>query len=69
MSININNSDFNSTWAKLVSQIIKSGERSIIGDPDDQHPIIELPGMITLKNNAIKQIESFEIHPDYPFKH
>ena len=61
-------SDFNNAWATLVREILADGESLIIGDPDDQHLIIGLPGMITLKNNAIKQIEAYEIHPDYPFK-
>ena len=66
--MNIKSSDFNNAWSQLVNNIIKDGESSIIGDPDDPHPIIGLPGMITLKNKSIKQIESFETHPDYPFK-
>lgn len=66
--ININESDFNMAWTKLISNLIKSGEESIIGDHNDQHTVIGSCGMIQLSGNAIKQIESFEIHPDYPFK-
>ena len=64
----IKSSNFNNAWSQLITQILKNGEQSTIGDSNDPHPVIGLPGMITLKNNAIKQIESFEIHPDYPFK-
>ena len=66
--MNIKSSDFNNAWSQLISQIIKHGERSIIGDRDDPHSVIGLSGMVILKNNAIKQIESFETHPNYPFK-
>ena len=66
--INIVESDFNNAWSTLVNHIIKFGEKSIIGDYKNPHPIIGSPGMITLKNNAIKQIGSFEIDYDYPFK-
>lgn len=66
--MNVKSSDFNNAWGLLVTKIFKNGEQSIIGDPDDPHLVIGTSGMITLKNNAIKQIESFEIHPEYPFK-
>lgn len=68
-SISINESNFNIAWAKLISNLIKTGEKSIIGDYTDPHPVIGSAGMITLSGNAINQIESSEIHPNYPFKH
>jgi thymidylate synthase len=68
MTINITSSDFNHAWYLLIKEIIKNGEESTIGDSNTSHKIKGSTGMITLKNNAIKQIECFEIHPDYPFK-
>jgi thymidylate synthase len=68
MAINITSSNFNRAWNLLINEILKNGEQSIIGDPDNPHPVKGSSGMITLKNNAIKQIESFEIDKNYPFK-
>lgn len=64
----IKSSNFNDAWHQLITEIFNSGEFTTIGDNQNCHLIVGLPGMIVLKNNAIKQIENFEIHPSYPFK-
>ena len=60
--------DFHSAWSRMVHNVLRDGTSITIGSEREQKPIREMAAVIELTGNAIKQIENYEIHPQFPFK-
>ena len=59
-TILICDTDFASSWARLVRTVLRVGVPMVIGDTSEQKPIIDICAVVELTGNAIKQIEDRE---------
>lgn len=66
--IKIEERNFHNAWAKAVQAVIKNGLDTEIGGPDQRKPIKGACMLISLTRGAIEQVESRELHPQFPFK-
>lgn len=60
--------NFHNAWAKAVHAVLSKGADLVIGGGDERKPIKDSCMLISMTDNAIKQIEAHELHPQYPFK-
>lgn len=68
-TILIEDTDFNSAYARAVRYVIRAGAYMVIGSKEDPKPIRDSCMTISLTGNAIQQIENREMHPQFPFQH
>jgi thymidylate synthase len=68
-AILISETDFHNAWARAVRNVLRDGKRMTIGDSSEPKPIRDACVLFELTGNAIKQIESHELHPQFPFRH
>lgn len=64
----IEETDFHSAWSRMVHIMLRDGTKIVIGSQAHPKPITEMTTFVSLTGNAIKQIEKYEIHPQFPFK-
>lgn len=60
--------NFHNAYAKAIQAVLREGADLVIGGAEHRKPIKDSCMLISLTGNAIKQVESGEIHPQYPFK-
>jgi len=65
----INDTDFNSAWARAIRSVLRDGTDMVIGDQNETKPIRDTCMAINLSGNAINQITNGTLHPQFPFKH
>ncbi|HIE30800.1 MAG TPA: hypothetical protein EYP67_00240 [Methanosarcinales archaeon] len=68
-TILISETNFHNAWARAVRHVLRDGKRMTIGDPSEPKPIRDACVLFELTGDAIKQIESHELHPQFPFQH
>ena len=68
-AILISETNFHNAWARAVRHVLRDGMRLTIGDSSEPKPIRDACVLFELTGNAIKQIESHELHPQFPFRH
>ena len=60
--------NFHNAYARAIQAVIYNGADLVIGGAEERKPIKDSCMMISLEGNAIKQIESRELHPQFPTK-
>ena len=60
--------NFHNAWAKAIHAVLSKGIDLVIGGGDERKPIKDSCMLISMTDNAIKQIEARELHPQYPFR-
>ena len=68
-AILISETNFHNAWARAVRHVLRDGKRMTIGDPSEPKPIKDACVLFELTGDAIGQIESHELHPQFPFRH
>ncbi len=66
--ISIEETNFHNAWAKGLKKVLKLGTDTAIGGPEERKPIRDACVLISLTKNAIKQVESRELHPQFSFR-
>ena len=64
----IEEKNFHNAYAKAIQAVLKEGADLAIGGPEQRKPIKDSCMLISLTENAIKQIENRELHPQFPTK-
>jgi thymidylate synthase len=68
-AILISETNFHNAWVRAVRHVLRDGKRITIGDPSEPKPIRDACVLFELIGDAIGQIESHELHPQFPFRH
>jgi len=64
----IDEKNFHNAYAKAVHAVLREGADLVIGGAEQRKPIKDSCMLISLTGNAIKQVESRELHPQFPTK-
>ena len=64
----VEENDFHRAWTSAVQMVLMNGADLVIGGAEERKPIKDSCMLISLEGNAIKQIESRELHPQFPTK-
>lgn len=63
--IHIDETDFSMAWARIIKNILHNPHKSTKSGA----PILDSILTVQLQRSAISQVESHEIHPQFPFRH
>lgn len=64
----IEEKNFHNAYAKAIQVVLREGVDLVIGGVEQRKPIKDSCMLISLIDNAIKQVENREIHPQFPTK-